>query len=350
VAIGTTTSGNLARPATIRVKAIQKSLDYDNGNPNNQTYNTGTGILDYGKTENGEDVGAYGTGYFEPPFVTVLGGNQGVTLGTSLGLVAVDFVSTGNGDTATTAGGTNYEVGDLVQMISPEFSEPVDVGVVNRVTALGQIQTVTIYEPYSKGLNAIPSIIVERAARVLPLTRLNPSAQTVDANLTAVLGVTVATTTTSSDGFIGRPYVFVAPPNGRGFIQQPRSARVLPIVVNEVTALDIQYDTTTPEYTTSLPRISIAPPPTVEKYSGWRSVRFNKGDSFEAIVQYTIAKAISFQVDPDATLPGYYFTAQAITIGGVNIPLRQSGGKGMQGRELSANRIIRRYKIKLIAI
>jgi hypothetical protein len=121
-------------------------------------------------------------------------------------------------------------------------------------------------------------------------------------------------------------------------------------VVNEVSAVSVFYDNETPEYTVTVPRISIAPPPTVEKYSGWRSVRFNKTDSFEAIVQYTIAKAVSFQVDPDATLPGYYFTASAITIGGVVIPLRQSGGKGMQGRELSANRIIRRYKVKLIAV
>jgi hypothetical protein len=348
--IGTTTSGNNPRPASIRIKAISKILDRNNGMNNNATYNTGVGILDYAKQENGEDVGGYGTGYFEPPSVIILGGNQGVTLATSLGVVAVDKTI------AVHSGGLDYQVGDLVQMVSPEISVPVNLGVVSRVDSyIGEITNVRVYEPYTTGLSKLPSISVIRAD---PAYRSPWSQSKVaigewvrkDANLFAVLGVTVAATTTSSDGFIGRPYVYVEPPTGSGYVQQPTSARVTPNVVNEVSGVNVFYDNTTPEYTTSIPLISITPPPSIEKYSGWRSVRFNKDDSFEAIVQYTIAKAVSFQVDPDATLPGYYFTASSITIGGVVIPLRQSGGKGMQGRELSSNRIIRRYKVKFIAI
>jgi hypothetical protein len=345
--IGTTTSGNLATPAKIRITKISKILDTANGLTNNNLYNTGAGILDYAIRQNNEDVGAYGTGYYEPPYVTVLGGNQGVTLATSLGVVAVDIIPDANGD----GGGTDYQIGDLIQMVSPEFSDPVNIGIVSRVSSItGTYLGATIYEPYSKGLNKLPSLIIKRADPAYRAYTRPANEPPVDATLTPVLGVTVASTTTSSDGFIGRPYVFIEPPNGIGYIQQPTSARVTPNVVNEVSAVSVFYDNETPEYTVTVPRISIAPPPTVEKYSGWRSVRFNKTDSFEAIVQYTIAKAVSFQVDPDATLPGYYFTASAITIGGVVIPLRQSGGKGMQGRELSANRIIRRYKVKLIAV
>jgi hypothetical protein len=341
---GSTTSGNQAKPAILRIKKISKILDVNNGLSTNAQYNTGAGILDYAKRENDEDVGGYGAGYLVPPTVLILGGNQGVTLATSLGLVAADFMP--NPDQNNNRG-TNYQVGDLVQMISPEFSDPNNIGVVSRVDASGALLGVTIYEPYSKGLNQIPTLSIKR---INPAFRITGYPVNQEANITAVLGVTVATTTTSSDGFIGRPYVFVEPPNGIGYIQQPTSARITPVLVNEVSAVNVYWSLDEGEYTTTLPLITIAPPPTIEKYSGWRSVRFNKEDSFEAIVQYTIAKAVSFQVDPDATLPGYYFTASAITIGGVVIPLRQSGGKGMQGRELSANRIIRRYKIKLIAV
>jgi hypothetical protein len=341
--IGTTTSDNQASPARIRIKSISKILDKDNGMGNNAQENTGVGILDYSKRENDEDVGAYGTGYFEPPSVRILGGNQGVTLDTSLGLVAVDFIPREDGKNNR---GTNYQVGDLIQMVGPEFSRPVDVGVVSEVDSGGAISATTLYEPFSKGLRNPPTIIAKRTDP----TFIASGEPNQEAEFSPVLGVTVATTTTSTDGFIGRPYVSIEPPNGRGYIFQPTSARITPNLVNEVFKLDISYDTVPPEYTVTVPRISLAPPPFVEKYSGWRSVRFNKQDSFEAIVQYTIAKAISFQVDPDATLPGYYFTASSIKIGGVDIPLRQSGGKGMQGRELSANRIIRRYKVKLIAV
>jgi hypothetical protein len=83
---------------------------------------------------------------------------------------------------------------------------------------------------------------------------------------------------------------------------------------------------------------------------GWFGVRFNPKDAFEFIIQYTIAKAIAFQVDQDASLPGYYFVADSITIGGVTIPLRQPGGAGAQGREMSANRIIRKYMVRMIAV
>ena len=345
--IGATVSGNLATPAKIRIRSISKILDTNNGmGSSNTTYNTGAGILDYGKLENGEDVGAYGTGYLDVPTVRILGGNQGVTLATSLGVVAVDYLPNPTNPQFNNRG-SNYQVGDLVQMISSEFSDPVDVGVVDRVDAVeGNLLSVSVYEPYTKGLNAVPTLFVKRKN---PAFRI-PNVLHEDAFLSPVLGVTSAITTTSADGFIGRPYVFVEPPNGIGYIQQPTSARIVPILVNEVSSIEIFYDNTIPEYVTTVPAVSIRPPPSIEKYSGWRSVRFNKDDSFEAIVQYTIAKAVSFQVDPDATLPGYYFTATAITIGGVVIPLRQSGGKGMQGRELSANRIIRRYKVKLIAV
>lgn len=348
MAVGSTTSDNLAIPAKLRIKAISKILDTNNGLTNNTTYNTGAGILDYAKQENGEDVGGYGTGYVNVPKILILGGNQGVTLATSLGLVGVDY------EDVDYSGGTDYEIGDMLEMITPGFTTPVSVGKVTMVSSnSGSIYAVSLFEPFSKGLTDLPTLTVKRqnpSHRSTDSQTAGASWVRRDAPLVPVLGVTLATTTTSADGFIGRPYVFVDPPNGSGYIQQPTSARITPNIVNEVSAVNVFYDNLTPQYTTTLPTISIAPPPSIDKYSGWRSVRFNKDDSFEVIVQYTIAKAVSFQVDPDATLPGYYFTATAITIGGVVIPLRQSGGKGMQGRELSANRIIRRYKIKLIAV
>jgi hypothetical protein len=342
VATGPTTSGNQAIPAKIRIKQISKQLDINTV----AVDNTGAGILDYAKKENGEDVGAYGTGYFQPPSIRVLGGSQGVTLATSLGVAAIDFTDVG-------LRGTDYQNGDLIQMISPEFSNPVDIGIVlSSDYYTGSVLDVLLYEPFSKGLNAIPTLSIKRKDSTYRTNyNIGYGNTKVDAVPKAVLGVTVAATTASTDGFIGRPYVFVEPPTGKGYFIQPTTSAIVPILVNEVATVNVSYDVTAiPEYVTTVPRITIAPPPSVEKFSGWRSVRFSKEDSFEVIVQYTIAKAISFQVDPDASLPSSYFTAESITIGGVVIPLRQSGGKGMQGRELSANRIIRRYKIKFIAV
>lgn len=347
--VKSTTSGNQATPARIRIKQISKMLDINNGLSNNGANRTGAGILDYGLQQNGEDIGAYGTGYYQPPKVTIFGGNQGVTLATSLGVVAIDLRPD---EGATSYAGSDYQVGDLVQMISPEFSNPVDIGVVSRVGSyFGTFEAATLYEPFSKGLKELPTLSIKRRD---PTHRYPANVSTgfakQEAFLVPVLGVTVAGTTTSIDGFIGDPYIYVSNPTGLGYVQQPRTAMIKANLVTEVSRVDVFYTSAPPEYVTSVPRITIAQPPSIERFSGWRSVRFNKNDSFEVVVQYTIAKAISFQVDPDASLPSSYFTATSITIGGVNIPLRQAGGKGMQGRELSANRIIRRYKIKFIAV
>jgi hypothetical protein len=350
VPVKSTTSGNQSTPARIRIKQISKMLDINNGMGNNAVNRTGAGILDFSLQQNGEDIGAYGTGYYQPPRVTIFGGNQGVTLATSLGVVALDLKPN---EGPVNYSGTDYQVGDLIQMISPEFSTPVDIGVVTRVSSFsGSFESATLYEPFSKGLKELPTLSIKRIDPNYRSYIRPPGVSSIPetAVLTPVLGVTVAGTTTSIDGFIGDPYIYVDNPDGIGYVQQPRTAIVKANLVTEVSRVDVFYSSTPPEYVTSVPRITITPPPSIELYSGWRSVRFNKNDSFEVVVQYTIAKAISFQVDPDASLPSSYFTATSITIGGVNIPLRQAGGKGMQGRELSANRIIRRYKIKFIAV
>jgi hypothetical protein len=91
-------------------------------------------------------------------------------------------------------------------------------------------------------------------------------------------------------------------------------------------------------------------PPFINTFSGWNGVYFAPGDSFEFVIQYTIAKAVAFQVDPDVTLPGKYVAAQSITIGGVTIPLRPPGVASSTGREMSSNRVVYKYLVKFVAV
>jgi len=98
------------------------------------------------------------------------------------------------------------------------------------------------------------------------------------------------------------------------------------------------------------PIVNFEVPPLIDTFSGWNGVYFAPGDSFEFVIQYTIAKAVAFQVDPDVTLPGKYVAAQSITIGGVTIPLRPPGVASSTGREMSSNRVVYKYLVKFVAV
>jgi len=342
VPVGTTRSGS---SATVRVNAVTSGIDTrfnPSGQFNGVPTNTGHGILDYGRSINGKDVGGYGSGYVSVPKVQILGGNQGVTTNCNIGVVGVDLATT-NGDDQ----GSNYTVGDPIFSNSSEAGS-IKIGEVTAVevsseSTNGAITAWTIYQPYQSGLSRAPTISVQRRS-IVPGSK--------DANLIAVMGITNVTIVTNASGFVGDAVVRVDPPYGSpSATVTPRAAYIVPTVEQEVATITFQeVVANNPALYTKLPTISIASPPGLSRFLGWFGVRFNPKDAFEFIIQYTIAKAIAFQVDQDASLPGYYFVADSITIGGVTIPLRQPGGAGAQGREMSANRIIRKYMVRMIAV
>jgi hypothetical protein len=138
--------------------------------------------------------------------------------------------------------------------------------------------------------------------------------------MVAVLGVVTAGLQTNADGFLGDAVIRVDPPTGASSATViPTTAIITPVLMTEVAkiTLDPLEPGHGPSQYRKLPTITISDPPNLSKFVGWFGVRFNPGDAFEFVIQYTIAKAISFQVDPDSTLPGYYFIADSITIGGV---------------------------------
>jgi len=329
--------------AVIKIKKVSDFLD----NEKSQIFGSGNndyiGILDEGKKQNGEDVGGYGTGYLNIPKIRIVGGSQGVEIKPSLGLTDIDFVS-GNR-------GTNYNVNDEIWAQAPEFGELV-IGKVSKVisiteegvTSNGLIAGVNLYKPYKEGLRSLPQLTVARKGAVI--------AGSQDAQLVASLGVSKAAITANTDGFIGDAFVQVDFPNGRGYIVQPREAVLEPkyvFMVDQV-AVNPNGNGTAPILYETAPIVKFDIPPFINTYSGWNGVYFAPGDSFDIVVQYTIAKAVAFEVDPDVTLPGKYLEADSITIGGVTIPLRKPGASSSQGREISQNRVIYKYLVKFQAV
>jgi len=166
-------------------------------------YNDYYGILDYGVTFNGEDVGGYGTGYFSVPKFRIAGGPQGFEVSASLGLKSVDFKDKQRG--------SNYSVGDEL-WVDSEQSGSKKIGKVSKVSTIsdengtrsGVIANVEIFTPYEKGFNTIPEVSV---------VRTNGLTGT-DATLVPVLGVTDLTTVSITDGFIGNAFIETDMPTG----------------------------------------------------------------------------------------------------------------------------------------
>jgi hypothetical protein len=277
-----------------------------------------------------------GTGYTAKPSAKVVGGAQGITLSASLSLVNVDVL-----DKTSTSIGQGYKVNDFVYAVSPEYQSAKLVGKVALIdddgSGTGPIRNIMMFTPYLN-FTAPPGIII--------------NSQTGDgsAQLVPSLGVSGIQITFSPDGFVGSASIEIEGPTGvsNGYIDASGSSAtakvfrdISRIVVNDNAIL---YDT--------IPKVVIKPPPNYDPASfiGWYAMYFNKGDALDTIVQYSIGKALSFQVDPDATLPGKYFVAESIMIGGVRIPLRAAGSRGAQGREMSANKVIHRYLVRYLAI
>jgi len=282
----------------------------------------------------------FGTGYTMPPKARVVGGAQGITLSATLSLSAIDLFN-------LQSGGTEYTVGDRVYASSPELGGSVLVGTVagTRPSAgkTGIITSILMYTPFMK-LLSIPSISVQRGT--------TPTADAIDAILVPAMGVENVQITLSPDGFVGGSLIAIDAPTGISNGNIPATpAQLSAKIFKDVTEIIITQPASPLKYNT-VPIISIDAPkgwdPT--SFVGWYAMSFDKGDALDTIVQYTIGKALSFQVDPDASLPGKYFTAESIMIGGVNIPLRAAGSRGAQGREMSANKIIHRYLVRYLAI
>lgn len=334
VPYGTTPPPN--QVASVKILRVTSTLNYDRAPA--PGINTGTGILDRGLLQNGEDVGGYGAGYVTKPVIRIVGGNQGIVPSASLALVGVDFGGIGTR-------GTNYNVNDQVWALFKEFG-PRQVGVVSTVLSdsngYGQIGTITLFTPRKSGLQTLPDISVVRLGGV--------TAGSVNATLKAVLGVEAVQITNATDGFVGAPFVEVDNASGSGYIIPLTTAVITSNTVQMIDTINVtQPDSSLVLYQTP-PLVQIQQPPFVHTYSGWNGLRFDAGDSFDFIVQYTVAKAVAFQVDPDVTLTGPYQTATSISIGGVTIPLRAPGASNSQGRELSANKVVYRYLVKLLAV
>jgi hypothetical protein len=296
--------------------------------------------FDYFKAKN------FGTGYTTIPKAKVVGGAQGIALSATLSLSNVDLLN-------RSSGGSGYTEGDIVYATSAELRGTIAVGKVSKVrsststtgqTVTGIIQQIFMFTPYAKCMS-VPEITV---------TRASPSATGIDAKLVACLGVDNVQITLSPDGFVGGSVIVIDGPTGTstGYILS-RSAQLTAKIFKDINALTITQPTTSTvtSYVTP-PVIAIEAPTGYDPTSfvGWYAMYFEKGDALDTIVQYSIGKALSFQVDPDASLPGKYFTAESITIGGVTIPLRAAGSTGAQGREMSANKIIHRYLVRYLAI
>jgi hypothetical protein len=356
VAIGTTTTSTTQdiSPIYFEVTHVSDTID-----KNDLLLGLGN-IVDAGPDfyQNGQSVGGHGDGYVRVPNVKIVGGDQGVKVATSLGIVNVDFLD-------VSSRGNSYKIGDQVKITGGGFNTPVSVGYVKTIDESdGSITQVFMYSDYkSTGTNI--SVEVERTdlneATIFAATR---NLTLTDATPTAVFGVTnVVTTIKPTGGFLGKPIVMVDSPTGFGNIVQPLVASILPSVqweVSKITPVQTEpFGTYTYKASVRPPIISIDTPlgagisnapANASLFNGWRTMRFNKNDSFEFVIQYVIGKAISFQVDPDVSLPSTYYSATQIKVAGVTIPLRQPGAKGFQGREMSANKIIRRYRIKLIGV
>jgi hypothetical protein len=318
------TMGGLGRAATIRVTQVSDQI---------QKY---PDLLTLGAKAGYYRVKNIGTGYTAKPIAKVVGGAQGITLSTSLSLTNVDVMDK-NSDSI----GSGYSIGDLVYAVSPEYQSAKLVGRVDLIdndgSGTGPIRNIKMFTPYLN-FTAPPGIII------------NSTTGNGGAKLVPSLGVSGIQITFSPDGFVGSASIEIEGPTGvsNGYIDPSGASAtakvfrdISRIIVNDNTIL---YDT--------IPKVVIKPPPNYDPASfiGWYAMYFNKGDALDTIVQYTIGKALSFQVDPDATLPGKYFIAESITIGGVNIPLRAAGSRGAQGREMSANKVIHRYLVRFLAI
>jgi len=328
--------------ATIKILKVSDYLDNESSQIFGSANNDYIGILDEGKHVNGEDVGGYGTGYLTIPKIRIVGGSQGVVIAPSLGLTDVDFLG-GNR-------GTNYNVNDEVWAEAPEFGSVI-VGKVSKVISVvtdgvtknGLITGVNLYTPFKDGLHALPTLTVIRKGAYV--------AGSVDAQLVGSLGLTKAAITANTDGFVGDAFVQVDFPNGSGYIVQPAEAVVQPkyvFMVDQV-AVNPSGNGTSPILYEKAPIVKFDIPPFINTFSGWNGVYFAPGDAFEIVVQYTIAKAVAFEVDPDVTLPGKYIEADSITIGGVTVPLRKPGAASSQGREISQNRVVYKYLVKFQA-
>ena len=322
--------------AVVQILRVTSTLNYDPSPA--PGINTGTGIVDRGLKQNGEDVGGYGAGYVTIPKIRIVGGSQGIVPSLSLSLVGVDFGGIGTR-------GTGYKVNDQVWSLFKELG-PRQVGIVSTVlddtNGSGQIGTITLFTPRTSGLQTLPTISVVRLGAVV--------AGSVDATLKPVLGVEKAQMTNTTDGFIGKAFIEVDSPRGAGYIVPLSDAVVSPNMLQMIDTVKVTQPDSSLVLYQSPPLVQIEQPPFVHTYSGWNGLHFDAGDSFDFIVQYTVAKAVAFQVDPDVTLTGPYQTATSISIGGVTIPLRAPGASNSQGRELSANKVVYRYLVKLLAV
>jgi hypothetical protein len=368
VPIGITTTNSNVNPIPIRFEVLDDAVsDWIDHNDQKDTTSiatfipNGNNILDSGVIDEATnyDVGGYGTGYVVTPKIRIVGGDQGVKVATTLGLTNVDFLS-------YEARGNAYKIDDKVILFGGGFSSPKLVGYVNRVSDKGEILSIYLYEPYiSCDINSARIEVSRSFTSLIDATNYATSLgllQLLQATLTPVFGVTnVITTIKPSGGFLGKGVVKVDSPTGYGNIIQPLVSEIRAIFQHEVSKVSVLQDEDVPPLyrITSNPEISIDTPlgggiadlaADTSLFNGWRTMRFNRNDSFEFIVQYVIGKAIAFQVDPDVSLPSSYAAADKIKIGGVTIPLRPPGAKGFMGREMSANRIIRRYRIKLIGV
>lgn len=327
--------------ALVKVKELDKKLDIVNTQLSGAGYNDYYGILDYGVTFNGEDVGGYGTGYVSVPKFRIAGGPQGFAVSASLGLNSVDFKDKQRG--------TNYSVGDEV-WVDSEQSGSKRIGKVSKVadvsdqngTRSGVIASIELFTPYETGFNTLPDLSV---------VRINGLTGT-DATLVPVLGVTDLTTVSVTDGFIGNAFIETTMPTGLGYVVQRKAAEIIETAYFMVDKVDVNPtgQTTSTILYEKAPVVNFEVPPLIDTFSGWNGVHFAPGDSFEFVIQYTIAKAVAFQVDPDVTLPGKYVAAQSITIGGVTIPLRPPGAASSTGREMSSNRVVYKYLVKFVAV
>jgi hypothetical protein len=324
--------------AVIKIKKVTDKLSNDS----TQVFGSGTndysGILDEGKKVNGEDVGGYGTGYLTIPKIRIAGGAQGVQMAPSLALTGIDFLYGQRG--------TNYNVNDEIWAEAPEFgSDPVGKvsAVVSSEGKVGLISKINLYTPYKEGLRSLPKLTVVRKGAIVEGSE--------DALLQASLGLSKVAITANTDGFVGDGFVQTDFPEGKGYVVQPRQAFVDPKYVFMVDQVEVNPNgnSSSPVLYEKAPVVKFDIPPFINTYSGWNGLYFAPGDAFEIVIQYTIAKAVAFQVDPDVTLPGKYLEADSITIGGVTIPLRKPGAASSQGREISQNRVVYKYLVKFQA-
>jgi len=314
-----------------------------------------------------------GNGYSAPPSVTVTPSTADSPTPTVTSVTAT-LNDAGGVASITVVGSANFLNPPTVEIAPPEPSrQAIGVPIISDVGGVGsRITGINV----SDGGSGYPSGVP------LTVTIGTPSLGSIIAR--ADCGLSSVQITTSVTGFIGNASVFTEAPSGP--LLDPKQALIIPLKFREITGINNVtnvgvYGTTgvssgTYTYASGVfPQVAITAPSLsstasevgsdatqlisgstsngvsfiLPQFQGWYGINFNPGDTFQFLVKYTIAKAVVFEVDTDATIPGLTRASTSITIGGVTIPLyNPSTGTGV-GRELSTNAVVHTYMVTLKA-